>query len=107
MADSSDGANSGSSASATNSRLGRHARAGERIGVDERQRHDDGGRQRRHPGAVPQRGHQRRRGEVADVVGKADEAPVAVLEALRQQRGERQGDGEQQERHQREDRRRA
>ena len=49
-------------------------RAGQRIGVEEGQRHHDGGRERRHPDAVPQRGDERRRREVAGIVGEADEA---------------------------------
>ena len=83
--------------------LGAQARAGEAIGVEEGERHDDGGGQRRDPEAVPQRGNQRRRRDVADIVGEADEAPLAILEALGEQRGERQGDSDQQECDQRQD----
>ena len=39
---------------------------------------------------------QRRRREIDDVIGQSDEISVAVLEAFRQQRPERQRDGEQQ-----------
>src|SRR5262249_28323609 len=78
---------------------------GDRIGVDEGGRHDEEGGERRHPGAVPQRVHQRRGGEIVRIVGKSDKPAFAVLNALGQQRGERAGDGEQQKSQQREYRR--
>ena len=47
MADSSEGAKSGSSATAWNRPLAGMQRAGQRLGVEEGERHDDRGRQRR------------------------------------------------------------
>ena len=67
-----------------------HAAALQRIGVDEGQRQHD---QRGNDGdeqAVPHRLEQRGRGEVVDVVGESDEVAVLVLEALGQERPQRQ-----------------
>ena len=67
-----------------------HAAALQRVGVDEGERQHDRRRDQRDEQAVPHRVEQRRRREVVDVVGQADELAVLVLEALRQQRPQRQ-----------------
>ena len=57
--------------------------AGQRIGVEEGERHHDRGADRRDMEAVQRRVEQRRRREIGDVVGQPDELAVAILEALR------------------------
>ena len=74
----------------------RHSAAGQRIGIDEGERDHDRGRDDRDPDAVEDRAEQCRRREIADVVREPDEFAVLVLEALRQQRPERQRDRQQQ-----------
>ena len=56
------------------------------------------GRDHRHPDAVEDRVEQARRREIADVIREPDELAVGVLEALRQQRPERQRDRQHQPR---------
>ena len=72
--------------------LRRHAASGQAVGIDEGERHDDRGRQRRDGDAVEERGEQRRGREVDGEVAQADEAAIGVLEALREQRPQRQRD---------------
>src|SRR5262249_24060921 len=56
-----------------------------------------------HGQAVPQRGNERRRREVACIVGEADEASAGVLKTREQQRGEGQGDKDEQDRDEHQD----
>ena len=68
----------------------RHARARQRIGEAERQRHGDRGDHGRHPQAVPQAGQQRRRLGIFDEVGQRHELALPALQRLQQDGEQRQ-----------------
>ena len=84
--------------------LARHARAGQRVRVDERERHRDRGDHRRDPQRVPDRAAQRGRGEVLAELREADEGARPVLHAHHEDRRERR---EQEQRERRRSRRRS
>ena len=77
-----------------------HLAARQRIGIAERERDHDHGGDERDPDAVEDRVEQARRREIAHVVRKPDEFAVRILEAFRQQRPERQCNGQDKPRHQ-------
>ena len=94
MAGSSEGASSGSCAMSRKAPRPGMRRAGQRIGGDEGERDADDRADDADRDAVPDRGRQRRIAEIGEEIRQADEASVRLLERLRQERVERQHDGD-------------